>query len=58
MNKIISLIVAVVVFWLVEFILVPMLPAPIRTIVSVLVVIAAIVYALSLFTNYAWPWTK
>ena len=58
MNKLIELIIAAVIFWVIEFYLVPLLPEPARTFISVIVIIIAIVYLLGSLTNYAWPWTK
>lgn len=58
MNKLIELIVAGVIFYVIEFLLVPMLPDPARGFVSLLIIIIAIVYLLTVLTGYAWPWNK
>jgi predicted RND superfamily exporter protein len=58
MNKLINLIVAAVIFYVIEFMLVPMLPGVARTFVSLIVVIIAIIYALGLLTDYNFPWNK
>lgn len=58
MSKLIELIIAAVVFWIVYFFLVPLLPEPLRVFVGVIVVVIAIVYVLSTLTNFSWPWSK
>ena len=58
MNKLIELIVAGVIFYIIEFFLVPLLPEPARGFVSILVVVIAIVYLLGMLTGYAWPWNS
>jgi hypothetical protein len=57
-NKLIELIVAGVIFYIIEFLLVPMLPEPAKGFVSIIVIVIAIVYLLTLLTGYAWPWNK
>lgn len=58
MGKLIELIIAAVVFWVVYFYLVPLLPEPLRVFVGVLVVVIAIVYVLSTLTSWDFPWFK
>jgi len=58
MGKLINLIVAAVIFYVIEFMLVPMLPDPARGFVSLIVVIIAIVYLLGELGGFSWPWTK
>jgi hypothetical protein len=58
MNRLIELIVAGVIFYVIEFLLVPMLPEPARGFVSILVIVIAIVYLLTALTGYSWPWNK
>jgi hypothetical protein len=58
MEKLINLIIAGVIFWVVYFFLVPLLPAPASTFVGVIVVICAIVYLLGELGGYSWPWKK
>ena len=58
MNKLIELIIAGVIFYVIEFILVPMLPEPAKGFVSLLVIIIAIVYMLTMLTGITWPWQK
>jgi len=58
MGKLINLIIAAVIFYVIEFMLVPMLPSPARAFISIVVVIIAIVYLLGELTSYTWPWNK
>lgn len=58
MQKIIELIIAGVIFYVIEFFLVPMLPEPARGFVSLLVVVIGIIYLLSMLTGYSFPWNK
>jgi len=48
MNTIISIVVAVLVFWLIITYLIPLLPSPLGVIVLILVVIGAIIWLLRL----------
>lgn len=58
MSTIIKLMIAAVVFYIIYYFLALLLPgANIRSFVTFLVVIAAIVYLLSELTGY-WPWGK
>ena len=56
--KLINLIVAAVVFYVIEFMLVPLLPGPAQAFLSLIVVIIAIVYLLLVLTDGRLPWTK
>jgi len=58
MNKLISILIAAVAFWVMVSYLIPMLPNPIRTIALVVVVLCAIVFLISLFVDYSFPWKK
>jgi hypothetical protein len=58
MGKLINLIIAAVIFWVVYFYLVPLLPAPAAGFVGVIVVIIAIVYLLGELSGFNWPWNK
>jgi hypothetical protein len=58
MEKLINLIIGAVIFYVIEFMLVPMLPEPARGFVSLIVVIIAIVYLLGEISGYNWPWRK
>jgi FtsH-binding integral membrane protein len=58
MDKLISLIVASVIFYVIEFILVPLLPSPAQSFVSLIVIVIAIVYLLGSLTGYTFPWRK
>ncbi len=58
MGKIINLIIAGVIFSVIHFLLVPLLPGKVNEFVGVLVVIAAIVYLLGELSGYEWPWIK
>ncbi len=58
MGKIVSIIIAGVIFYIIYFLLVPLLPGKVEEFVGVLVVIAAIVYLLGELSGYEWPWIK
>jgi hypothetical protein len=58
MNTLINIIIAAVIFGIVYFYLVPLLPDPLKVLVGILVVVAAIIYLLTLVTGYSWPWIK
>jgi len=58
MNKLIDLIIGGVIFYVIAFFLVPMLPNPAQGFVSVIVIVIAIVYLLGSLTGYTFPWRK
>jgi hypothetical protein len=61
MNTLISILVGAVIFYLVVWVLIPMLPAAIGTFVLVIVILIAIIWLLSLLTGGTWPnwpWKK
>lgn len=58
MGKLINLIVAGVIFYVIYFLLVPLLPGKAEEFVGLIVVIIAIVYLLGELAGYDWPWTK
>jgi hypothetical protein len=58
MGKLINIIIAAVIFYIIEFLLVPMLPEPVKGFISVIVIIIAIVYLLGELGGYNWPWTN
>ncbi len=58
MGKLINIIIAGVIFYIIYFLLVPLLPGKAEEFVGVIVVIAAIVYLLGELGGYEWPWIK
>lgn len=58
MDKLIGLIIAAVIFGIIVYFLIPMLPAPFSTFVLIIVVVIAIIYLLGELGGYAWPWKK
>jgi len=56
MNKLINLLIAAVIFGVIVYFLIPMLPSPFKMFVLVIVVIIAIVYLLGELSGYGWPW--
>lgn len=57
MGKIISIILAAVIFYIIYYMLVPLLPDGAEHFVGTLVVIAAILYLLGEVAS-VWPWSK
>ncbi len=58
MGKLINLIIAGVIFWVIYLYLIPLLPAAVEGFVSIIVIIIAIVYLLGVLTDATWPWSK
>ena len=56
MNKLIDLLIAAVIFGVIVYFLIPMLPSPFKSFVLIIVVVIAIVYLLGELSGYAWPW--
>lgn len=58
MGRLINLIIAGVIFYVIYFLLVPLLPDRAGEFIGVIVVVAAIVYLLGEIGGYDWPWIK
>jgi hypothetical protein len=58
MQKLIELIIAIAIFVGIMYFLIPMLPGALQTVISAIVVLCAIVYALMLISGSSFPWRK
>lgn len=58
MSKLVNIIIAAVLFYIIFFMLVPLLPSPIGGFIGILVVVIAILYCLGEIGGYSWPWSK
>ena len=59
MNKVIEVLIAGFLFCVIIFYLIPMLPtAGLRGFVLMVIVVAAIIYILTLISGYTFPWDK